>query len=378
MKKLYSISAILIVMLFASTAVADEPSDSAAAETERKSGIAPDLREDDTKLKLQKGDFVVVPIPMSNPTLDTGLIVGAAYFYPQTEEQKNVQPASVTGAAAMYTNNESLAYGIAHQSYFKENKWRIGGVLGGADLKLTLRSPTGDSDEGSSDWLVDGVFFFGQALGNFAGRWYAGPVARLVDVTQTFLPASMPDADPTIVETKAVGLGINFEYDHRDMPMNPYSGNRFQLKTLFNDESLGSDSTYQSYDISYSSYHETKHPLVLAWVVSGCERGGDVPLWDMCRIPLRGFAATDYLGLKSVAGQFEARWRMSKRWGLVGFAGAGYIVNTYVETDHRDVIPSYGVGLRFMVLAAKRINLRLDFAKSTDSDAVYFSVGEAF
>jgi len=43
-----------------------------------------------------------------------------------------------------------------------------------------------------------------------------------------------------------------------------------------------------------------------------------------------------------------------------------------------EAIPSYGVGVRFMVLPAKRINLRIDFAKSVDSDAVHVSVGEAF
>ena len=42
----------------------------------------------------KKGDFVAVPIPMSNPTLGTGLMGGAAYFYPQTEEQKASQSAS--------------------------------------------------------------------------------------------------------------------------------------------------------------------------------------------------------------------------------------------------------------------------------------------
>ena len=31
-----------------------------------------------------------------------------------------------------------------------------------------------------------------------------------------------------------------------------------------------------------------------------------------------------------------------------------------------------------MVLAAKRINVRLDYARSIDSDAIHVSVGEAF
>lgn len=69
----------------------------------------PDLREEDAPLKVQSGDFVIVPIPISNPTFDTGLILGAAYFYGQTEEQKKVQPASLTGGSGAYTSNESFA-----------------------------------------------------------------------------------------------------------------------------------------------------------------------------------------------------------------------------------------------------------------------------
>ncbi len=42
------------------------------------------------------------------------------------------------------------------------------------------------------------------------------------------------------------------------------------------------------------------------------------------------------------------------------------------------MIPSYGIGLRFMVLESQRINMRLDYGRSNGSDAVYLSVGEAF
>ena len=59
-------------------------------EKETRPPLAPDIREDETELKLQRGDFVAVPIPLSNPTLGSGLVAGAAYFYPQTEEQKGL------------------------------------------------------------------------------------------------------------------------------------------------------------------------------------------------------------------------------------------------------------------------------------------------
>ena len=85
----------------------------------------PDLRDVDLKVKVEDKDrdWFVVPIPMSSPTFGTGLILGGAYFYPQTEEEKKSQPASFTGAAAAYTTNKSWFAGAMHQSYFKEDRW---------------------------------------------------------------------------------------------------------------------------------------------------------------------------------------------------------------------------------------------------------------
>jgi len=101
-------------------AVADEV-EQAGADSPVSSGVpveaVPDLRDDESKLTVQKGDFVAVPIPMSSPTFGTGLILGAAYFYAQTPEQEKTQPASFTGAAAAYTTNDSWAVGVGQESY---------------------------------------------------------------------------------------------------------------------------------------------------------------------------------------------------------------------------------------------------------------------
>ena len=73
--------------------------------TDLRPSVAPDIREDEMRLKLQRGDFVAVPIPISNPTLDSGLVAGAAYFYGQTEAQRQAQPASVTGMGGRELTN---------------------------------------------------------------------------------------------------------------------------------------------------------------------------------------------------------------------------------------------------------------------------------
>jgi hypothetical protein len=343
--------------------------------------IAPDIREDATNLKLQRGDFVVVPIPISSPTFGSGLIGGAAYFYPQTDEQKAIQPASMTALAGAYTDNDSRALAIAQQNYWANNQWRFTGAIGGADLRLPLLAPDPDSGTRSTDWRINGSFLFGRLSGQLLPGWYGGLLIRAIDAEQSIEVggnSSRVSSLLTLPDVRSVGLGFSVEYDTRDMPTNAYSGRYFKANALFNDENIGSNRTYQNYDLAFSSYHQLNESLVLAWQAKACSRKGATPLWDACTIGLRGFPATDYMGTDSVMGQAELRWQMSKRWGLTGFAGTGSSTGNFSETDNRDWVPSYGLGLRFMVLPAKRINMRLDYARSDDNDAIHFLVGEAF
>lgn len=363
---------VCLLLLSMSLAYADE------TQTDTRPGIAPDIREDDAKLKVQHRDFVVVPIPISNPTLDTGLVVGAAYFYKQTEEQKKAQPASVTAFGGMYTSNDSKAFALVQQNYWRNNTWRFTGAIGSADLRLSLLAPDDTSGGQSVDWRINGEFLFAKLSRKIAGHWYGGFNVRTIDANQSFETSSSTLSFDTGNDVRSSGLGASIEFDARDMPLNTYSGQYFKADALFNDEALGSDQTYQSYSLAFRSYHELSDSLVLAWEIQGCQRGGTTPLWDACTIKLRGFAVTDYLGRETASGQIEARWRLSKRWGLVGFAGSGYVGNSFSEVREREAIPSYGAGVRFSVLAAKRINLRIDYARSTDSDAIHVAVGEAF
>ena len=231
-----------------STEVAPE-GDSGQDEEEERKGF----------LKKFPKNLLIEPIPTSSPTFGTGLILAGAWFYSQTEEQKETQPASYTGAAAAYTSNRSWAAGVMQQNYWNEDTWRFNGAAGYINLKLDLVTPEpGDQEESRIDWLVKGALVQGRFL---------------------------------------------------------------ELKVLNSNQSGDSDNTYQSYHARFRSYHLLSDSLVLAWEVNGCARGGQAPLWDTCRLGLRGFSATEYLGKKSVYSQAEIRWRLYKKLGLVGFAG---------------------------------------------------------
>jgi hypothetical protein len=362
---------------------AEPPAESPAgaevdSQVDTRPAVAPDIRNDETELKLQRGNLVIVPIPISNPTLGTGLVGGAAWFYGQTAEQADQQPASLTAAAGLYTDNNSRALVLGQQNYWSRNRWRFTGAVGAADLNLSLPSSDDAGDDSDTDWNIEGAFLFAKLARKFAGSWYGGMQVRAIDANQAFGDVQESDGFDIDASVNAVGSGVLVEYYSRDMPINSYAGRYFMLDALLNYDALGSDSTYQNYSATYRAYHELRDGLVFAWEVQGCDRSGRVPLWDACTIRLRGFSATDYLGKVSGSGQAEIRWQLSPRWGAVGFAGAGFTARAFDERIEDDTIPSYGVGVRFMVLPAKRVNVRVDFARSRDSDAVHVSVGEAF
>jgi hypothetical protein len=382
---LLAASALLLSTWGTSLCADDQVDDPAEAEqqtlaTDGPTDTIPDLREEEVPAKFQRGDLVVVPIPMSSPTFGTGLILGGAYFYPQTEAQKASQPASFTGAAVGYTTNDSWVVGAMQQNYWAEDKWRFSAVAGYADFKLELIAPESPEAGGTElDWLVRGGFFQTSLQRRIRGQWYGGLTLRYLDIEQDL---DLTDVDPGFdydTKIRALGIGLDLKFDSRDLPTNPWSGQLLEAKAMTSDQTPGDRDPYQTYTLRFRTYHKVADSLVLAGDVSACRKSGHFPLWDPCWLPLRGYPITRYIAKSSWYGQAEARWQLSKRWGVVAFAGAGDVKDSVTPEPKDSYVPSYGVGIRFMVLQSQRINVRVDYARSdNDQDAWYLSVAEAF
>jgi len=201
---------------------------------------------------------------------------------------------------------------------------------------------------------------------------------RYLDIQQKFdAGLDLPDFnDAPAVTSPTIGATVLF--DTRDNATNAYNGWRIDGEALFSTAEGHNNRNYQSYYARVRRYHELDIPVVVAWDVAGCAKSGQIPLWDTCRVGLRGFPATQYLSKRSISAQAEARWNFHKRWGVVAFAGVGSVGDATNPEVEDDIIPSYGAGLRFMVMKAQRINLRVDYARSDDSSAWYLGVTEYF
>lgn len=341
-------------------------------------GIPDKLLGEDLPSEGRLGNVLAVPIPTSDPTIGTGLIGVTAYFWDQTEAQQAVQPPSVTALGGMYTDSESWAAVLGQTLYWAEDRWRLKTGVATINLNLPLLGINAAGLPVRLDWEIDGEIVFAELSRAFTRNWYGGVAARYLNLAQSFSVSIPADEFTLPLRFHAVSLGPILARDSRDSTTYPRAGNYLRAGGLYTRKSGDDEARYWSLDLSFSAYHAVHQNVVVAWRAEWCERQDGVPLWDACRVGLRGFPATDYLGRSSQMAEIEARWQVSPRWGLVAFGGVGQVRNSLAVLEDSDPIPSIGIGLRFLVQQEQGINLRLDYAKSEGQDAVYFFVGEAF
>jgi len=208
MKRRTSLFAILFL---AANGHADEVRASAAV----RPAITPDISDAELPASVRHGNFVAVPVPFSNPTMNQGLVGVAAYFHPQSDAQKASQPPSVSGIGAMYTSNDSWGVALGHAAYWDEDRWRFAGAVGYADITLPLLVLGGSLVSLEIDWLLRGSLVYTSLSRRFGSHWYAGLVAQYVDIEQDF---SFEFVAPNFVlgsEIRSAAIGPSISYDTR-------------------------------------------------------------------------------------------------------------------------------------------------------------------
>ncbi len=334
-----------------------------------------------------KDNFFVMPIPMSNPTIGTGLGLATMYLFQAGE---NAPPSSVS-LMGFYADSESWAGALGTETFFKDDKYRLSGWVGYYDVNLEFFGIGGEAgDRGESIGINQrGPFLMGRFLFRIANHLYLGPqyryIANETALQNPILPPDRPgDLIPTLLKDVTSGLGAVLEYDTRDNRFYPLEGSHLEVSANLAREQIGSDDDYEQYEIGYNFYKPLGEHKILAWRTTGCFIGGDAPYWDVCQFGtetdgMRGYVGGQYRDDVSITTQLEFRWRFYKKWGMVAFAGAGNVASTVGDLSFDDLLPSVGVGLRFLASEKDGVNLSIDYARGRDSsDAWYFRIGEAF
>ena len=334
------------------------------------------------------GNFLALPIFITEPAIGEGLGLGLVYFHKTKKDgtsplstpaslgktgKKQNPPPTATGVFGFYTSNQTQGFGLGHAGTYLDDTLRVVGALASMKVNAAL-------------FLNDLPFNF-----SLDGELVYANFKRRLGTTNVFLGMSLMNLDADIdfkidpndppprslldYSFRNFGLAGSAIYDTRDDSMMPGQGRLFDLTLWRYDDAIGSDFDYWSARFKANSFHQLSERwhLGLRFDVSTVE--GDPPFFAIPYISLRGIPALRYQAKTAGVVEIEGRYNIAQRWAAIAFAGTGFTNSEDPTLDTLDDIYSFGAGLRFQVLPEQNVWVGLDIAKGPEEYAWYIQVG---
>ena len=338
--------------------------------------------EEDASLQAKPGNWVLAPIPVSNPTVGTGLQAVLLYLHPKQPGEADVANAT-SGLVGMYTDSKSWVAGAFHDGNWGGDLYRYRLFAGQGNFNLNFygigQNPKFIDD--SVKYSLQGQVLGGQLQRRLPGtrEWYGGISYVYMDTKVSFklsnLQPDLPDVSKPFING---GLGLLATYDSRDDNYYPQRGQMFQLSLTDYGETWGGDYEYDMLKAFYNHYLPLRPETTLAMRAFLQSSNGNAPFFALPNLNMRGFSRDRYRDDHSLSLHAELRHKFRPRWGAVAFLEAGWVGGELNGLLDGDVVTSEGVGLRWQATEDKALNLGLDLAFSDGDSTVYIRVGEMF
>lgn len=333
------------------------------------------------KYGFKKGSIVVAPIPFSNPTVGSGLMLGAGYLFTTSKGSKP----SMFGVGALRSDNGTSGYGASLNLAFSNNRWLFSSFFAKADARYDLYTPIG-----TLPIRQDGVLGrLGLSYG-VNSKLSFGAALRYLDTSITpdtskfsGLPA-IPAPFSDFLNVEIASIGFVTDWDQRDDTIYPTRGSYLQFEAYQN-VSLGGAllRDYQTAFLNFTKYFPLGQSGVLAARVSACAASPETPFFDLCSLGItdsfRGFSATQFIGQRSVSAQVEYRHQFTKRLGLAAFGGIGLVGPQFGALTDGGSHSAIGLGARYRVSKKFPLDFAVDVAHNNlGQDQLYIYVGQRF
>ncbi|MCT8161528.1 BamA/TamA family outer membrane protein [Pseudoruegeria sp. SHC-113] len=324
---------------------------------------------------IRSGSFVAAPIPLSNPTIGSGLVVVAGYLFDSDSESDT----SFFGLGGIRTDNGTEGYALAGSFALSDNRWKFGFAAGAVDANYDLfvlgvpipLNQTGELFQADLAYGISPDLSFGMHL-----RYIETDIALR---TGGALPTD-------ILDDQALGIftfGATVDYDTRDDTIFATSGSHVALRTSHGFME-GSSREYTKATLLLDHYRPM--PLegdALAVRLAFCGASDSAPFYDSCGLGgvdgFRGYPSTQFIDDALVSAQFEYRGALSERFGYAIFGGVGAVGTTLSAAFNGEARVAGGIGLRGRISKQFPLDFAVDAAWNTEGEAsTYVYIGQRF
>jgi outer membrane protein assembly factor BamA len=331
--------------------------------------------------------FVAVPVPTYNPQLEFSLgLMGMVTYRPIKKDKLSPPWSSIL--FGMYTTNSSFALFARQEAFWDSDNNRAELTFGGGKFNSTYY---GTGDQTSSGFALPlasaGLMLQPQYMRRVWNRLYLGARYRLFWNEAVVSPpegdADAPEFVPIESNLLHSGLGLVATFDSRDNRFSPTRGFYVPFSSIFFSKAFGGDDNFANMDVAVNYYHAWfEGQLILASRGYFTIATSNTPDHLMPAVgmgpDLRGYAYGRYRDNLFMAAQAELRWYFWWKLGAVAWSGIGTTAAGLDKLGLGTVLPSYGLGLRFLAFEEERLVIRVDYGRGNEDGQLYFSVSEAF
>ena len=331
--------------------------------------------------------FLTYPTLAYSP--ETRWEIGFSSLYIYSAKRDLLNRLSEVKAFTFYTLENQYGIWLDHMLYTDKNTWFFLGRARYQSFPL-LYFGIGPDSQSERISLIDGNYslFRERFLRAVIPSLYVGlelDYQRLSSVKYKDVTPNHQQPSVGANGSTNLGLGLGILYDNIHNALNPRKGIYSEWAVLNYNGDFGSDFNFTSYIIDNRFYVPVKKNTVLAAQLYGQFTLGNAP-FNMLSLMggeslMRGYYLGRYRDKNLIAGQLEYRilpFNFSKRWGASAFMAAGQVYDENETFQFKNLLPTGGLGLRFLVFPEKDIYTRIDVAFTEEGRGIYFFIGEAF
>ena len=292
-------------------------------------------------------------------------------------------PPDIYGAMLAGTENGTKVGGAGARMTFDQGRWLYRGAGAAMNVNLDFYGVGGNLGRSAIDKIgynLKGAVLFQEANRRLGSSdHFLGARFLYMDI-RTRLDASIEDADltPRELAKRTSQVGLRWLYDSRDNIFATRHGTDAAFDAMFASPSIGSDNTFRTYRAHVFHYLQPAERVVFAMRLDARAAEGDVPFYQLPFLDMRGIPAARYQDERTGVIEAEARYYVTPRWIVLGFAGAGRAWGRRDSFDDTGSQVSKGIGFRYVLARRLGLAVGIDVARGPEKTAWYLQMGNAW